>query len=348
MRIKQIFGKVTASALVCTMLMSLGNTVSADAQTNYKETDVLETSVDTEVRETLHDTIKDFEYFNIDDVCMDTSGIALIDAIGDSYEANNGPAVATIGRYNSITYGSIHEENDVDWYEIEIVDINTPVSIVLTDIPANCDYDMYIVQYDSTNGITGGFSNLQSGTTAEEIYAYFETVGTYYVVIQPDATIENNFSTTNYKLYIGDYYRTGQYGYVDTGLDINFGYIATGNTVPSYKGWYVYDLSNNTSIPDGAIATKIQLTGTGNSAYWLGFYKMLYAYDQNIVLDEKVGQIEIMYMKGVTGLNTDDDLYVKQRWCIGGHILASTNFIWEPKILFVYEFQAVLSNLNYL
>ena len=81
---------------------------------------------------------------------------------------------------------------------------------------------------------------------------------------------------------MGDYYRVGQYGYVDTGLDISFGNIPVGNTTPVYRGWYTYDLSNEASIPNDAIVTKIYLTGNGNGAYWLGFYKMMAAAGQGI------------------------------------------------------------------
>ncbi len=70
------------------------------------------------------------------------------DAVGDSYEVNNGPSSATTGRYNTITNATIHDDNDVDWYKIEILNADTPISIVLTNIPNNCDYDLYLIKYD--------------------------------------------------------------------------------------------------------------------------------------------------------------------------------------------------------
>lgn len=132
---------------------------------------------------------------------------------GDSYEVNNGPAVATTGKYNQITYATIHNADDVDWYKIEVLNAANPISLILTD--------------------------------------------------------------------------------------------------------------------------------TGNGAYWIGFYKMLAAGGQGIQLEEKIGQIELMY-------SGDDELLVKQEWLIGGHILASTNFVWEPNILFIYKFPATIQNINYL
>ena len=60
--------------------------------------------------------------------------------------------------------------------------------------------------------------------------------GTYYVVIQAKTGLDNNSRSSNYTLYMGDYFRTGQHGYVETDLSINFGYVPVGNTEPVYKG----------------------------------------------------------------------------------------------------------------
>lgn len=276
-----------------------------------------------------------------DKVQLDDSGIALT-ANGDSYEANNGPAVATNGRYNKVTYASLHEANDVDWYKLEVLNTSKPISVFLTNIPSGCDYDMYLVQYDSKLGITKMYYNLQTGTASEELYGTVDEIGTYYVVVQAStsSSIANNFSSSNYTLYMGDYYRVNQYGYVDTGMDISFGYIPVGNKTPVYKGWYTYDLSNEASIPSDAIVTKIYLTGDGNGAYWLGFYKMMAAAGQGLQLEQKIGQIDVMY-------SGDNQLLAKQKWLIGGNIIASTYFVWEPQILIAYKYPATISNMRF-
>lgn len=329
-----------AMLLAFSMMVSLGSvaTVNAAEMDNEFPTLTEDSSIE-EVPEV--GSLDQFKGDAVDKIQMDDSGIALT-ATGDSYEANNGPAVATSGRYNKITYASLHEANDVDWYTIEVLDASKPISVFLTNIPSGCDYDMFLVKYDSTQGITKMYYNIQTGTTAEELYGTVDEIGTYYVVVQAStsSSIENNFSSSNYTLYMGDYYRVGQYGYVDTGLDISFGYIAVGNTTPVYKGWYTYDLSNESSIPNDAIVTKIYLTDSGNGAYWIGFYKMMAAADQGIQLEQKIGQIDVMY-------SGDNELLAKQRWLIGGNIIASTNFVWEPQILIAYKYAATISNMRF-
>lgn len=329
-----------AMLLAFSMMVSLGSvaTVNAAEMDNEFPTLTEDSSIE-EVPEV--GSLDQFKGDAVDKIQMDDSGIALT-AAGDSYEANNGPAVATSGRYNKITYASLHEANDVDWYTIKVLDASKPISVFLTNIPSGCDYDMFLVKYDSTQGITKMYYNIQTGTTAEELYGTVDEIGTYYVVVQAStsSSIENNFSSSNYTLYMGDYYRVGQYGYVDTGLDISFGYIAVGNTTPVYKGWYTYDLSNESSIPNDAIVTKIYLTDSGNGAYWIGFYKMMAAADQGIQLEQKIGQIDVMY-------SGDNELLAKQRWLIGGNIIASTNFVWEPQILIAYKYAATISNMRF-
>lgn len=329
-----------AMLLAFSMMVSLGSvaTVNAAEMDNEFPTLTEDSSIE-EVPEV--GSLDQFKGDAVDKIQMDDSGIALT-AAGDSYEANNGPAVATSGRYNKITYASLHEANDVDWYTIEVLDASKPISVFLTNIPSGCDYDMFLVKYDSTQGITKMYYNIQTGTTAEELYGTVDEIGTYYVVVQAStsSSIESNFSSSNYTLYMGDYYRVGQYGYVDTGLDISFGYIAVGNTTPVYKGWYTYDLSNESSIPNDAIVTKIYLTDSGNGAYWIGFYKMMAAADQGIQLEQKIGQIDVMY-------SGDNELLAKQRWLIGGNIIASTNFVWEPQILIAYKYAATISNMRF-
>lgn len=329
-----------AVLLAVSMMVSIGSAATVNAAEIDNEFPALtEASSLEEVPEV--GSLNQFKGDLADKVQLDDSGIALT-ANGDSYEANNGPAVATNGRYNKVTYASLHEANDVDWYKLEVLNTSKPISVFLTNIPSGCDYDMYLVQYDSKLGITKMYYNLQTGTASEELYGTVDEIGTYYVVVQAStsSSIANNFSSSNYTLYMGDYYRVNQYGYVDTGMDISFGYIPVGNKTPVYKGWYTYDLSNEASIPSDAIVTKIYLTGDGNGAYWLGFYKMMAAAGQGLQLEQKIGQIDVMY-------SGDNQLLAKQKWLIGGNIIASTYFVWEPQILIAYKYPATISNMRF-
>lgn len=200
---------------------------------------------------------------------------------------------------------------------------------------------MYLFKYDPEIGLQGAYYDTKTGTTPETIYGTLGEEGIYYVAVQGNQTLQNNFSSSTYTLYIGDYYKTDYFGYVDTGLNISFGDIPVGNEVPVYRGWYTYDLSNDKNIPDDAYVTDIYLTGGGNGAYWIGFYKMMAAADQGLQLEDKLGQVNLMY-KG------ENRLRVKQKWLIGGHILASSNFVWEPQILMGYRYAAVPANIKFL
>lgn len=347
MKNKKLLSRLMATVMACSIAFSLGSAMTVNAQEIEGEDglpalqQIDDAAEIAELQVNLSEGLKEYAITSFDDVKIDDSGIATL-AAGDSYETNNMPSTATSGRYNKVTYATIHDDNDVDWYKIEVLSSDEPISIFLTNIPSNCDYDLYLVKYDSTNGITALYANKETGTTSEEMYGYVEA-GTWYVVVQANSDVANNYSTSSYALYMGNYYRTGQHGYVDTGLDISFGYIAVGNTNPVYKGWYTYDLTNNTSIPNDAMVSKIYLTDSGNGAYWLGFYKMIAAGAQGDILGEKIGQMDLMYSD-----DTASHYYVKQPWKIGGHIIASTNFVWEPQILIAYEFGATVQNLRFL
>ena len=169
-----------AMLLAFSMIVSLGSVATVNAAEMDNELPTLtESSSFEEVPEV--GSLDQFKGDSVDKIQMDDSGIALT-ATGDSYEANNGPAVATRGRYNKVTYASLHEANDVDWYTIEVLDASKPISVFLTNIPSGRDYDMYLVKYDSTLGITKMYYNIQTGTTAEELYGTVDEIGTYYVL----------------------------------------------------------------------------------------------------------------------------------------------------------------------
>ena len=132
-----------AMLLAFSMMVSLGSVATVNAAEMENEFSTLkESSSFEEVAEV--GSLEQFKGDSIDKIKMDDSGIALT-ATGDSYEANNGPAVATKGRYNKITYASLHDANDVDWYTIEVLDTSKPISVFLTNIPSGCDYDMYLL-----------------------------------------------------------------------------------------------------------------------------------------------------------------------------------------------------------
>lgn len=290
------------------------------------------------------DTKQRFTPIEVDSERFFTSGngIALCSDEGDSYENNDDPSVATQGRYNLATYASIHSADEADWYEMGSLDTDQMISVILTNIPSGCDYDMYLVQYDEESGIGDVYANTSTGNTAEALVGYVGTAGTYYVVVQPNSEVENNFSDSNYKLYFGNTSKTKTFGYKSTGLSIDFGYVKTGNTSPVYKYWYEYDLTNSSSIPDGAIVKKIYLSSDGNGNSWVGFNKML-GYGNNRTLATKSGGIDLMYSAGDT-----ETIAAKQRWLIGGYVTSSTYFVWQPKMKITYTFDVTLDTIRFV
>lgn len=289
-------------------------------------------------------TLKKCTKNNLKSSIVKNKDISFLAETGDGYEVNDGPDTATTGRYNLVTYASLHDTDLADWYEMDISDASEPISIVLTNIPANCDYDVYLVEYSPTTGIGDVYANISTGNASEELIGYVQKSGTYYVVVQPSDGIENNYSDSNYKLYFGDYIRTKSYGYESTGLNIDFGYVKPGNTTPVYKYWYAYDLTNSTQIPDGAAVDSIYLSSDGNGNSWVGFYKML-GYGNGATLATKSGGISLMYS---VDENATQYYEAKQKWLIGGYVSSSTYFIWQPKMRIVYLYGVNLNNLRFV
>lgn len=283
---------------------------------------------------------KNVDQNTITDVLMDCYGISLFNESGDEFENNNGPSLATKNMLYSTLYATIDNPNDSDWYEVVIGDTSHPYSFILTDIPSGCDYDMYLVTYDDTNGLEMQYYDLKNDNESEAFYLNFYNTGTYYIVVQPKLGYsDTNYSDEQYKLYMGNFYKKGTYGYVSTGISAKFGYVADSNTTYKYSNIYSYNLTNNTNIPNGATVTEIRLTSSGNSAHWLNFYKIISSSSGGIS-ETKLGTIDVMYSE-------TSNVQVKQVWNIQGKLLASNNFIWQPLIQFSYRYPIVLENEQY-
>ncbi len=348
MRKRKFFTKVTAMILALGLVITMTGNISVNAQENNNGQAVPDANeIQTGGLGENLASIEKYKQNSTEEISLDNSGIASLAEEGDAYESNNGPDLATDGRYNKVTYASIHKEDDADWYKMEINDASQPVSIILTNIPLNRDYDVYLVQYSASSGIGDVYANIETGSTSESLIGYVSKAGTYYVVVQPSSTVENNYSDSNYKLYFGDYIREGVYGYADTGISVDFGYIKKGNTTPVYKYWYSYNLTNNSQIPDGAVVDHFFLSSDGNGNSWIGFYKML-GYGSGTKLATKSGGIELMYYYGDDNNVTTNYYLVKQNWLIGGYISSSTYFTWQPTVRIEYLYEVTLDNLPYV
>lgn len=194
----------------------------------------------------------------------------------DQYEPNDMPSTATTRMSGKAVYGNFHDSTDVaDWFEFEVssadVSNEEPYSFILTNIPAGCDYDMYVVNSD----ISGITHNIQTGTSSEQMVFSFTKAGTYYVVIQSS----EGYDTSNYyKLYFGKSWAHGVTGWANTGLTFNFDDKAEGTADYFYSssGWQILDFRNNSAFPDGSVVNYFYLDAT-HTGTWGGFEKILRA-----------------------------------------------------------------------
>lgn len=260
---------------------------------------------------------------------------------GDKFEPNNGPEKATNGQKGTAVSANIHNETDVDWYKFEVtsedVENKTLYSFVLTNIPQTCDYDMYLA-----NANFQATANLKEGPESEQIVCSFNQAGTYYVAIQSASGYTASY---NYKLYFGPSWKNRTTGWKSTGLTFHFpnrdAGVASGY-LPANEGWLIYDLRNDSSIPNGSIVNRFYLDADGTGGDWGGFYKRVLAASKQDQYYEQFGGIDLI------NLPTDTDFPVKQQWGITGKINYSLNFVWRPNICIDYKFPVIIANMNFV
>jgi len=117
---------------------------------------------------------------------------------GDKYEPNN--IMSTTGSTSiannvTITDANIHAASDVDYYRFTLTSTSN-VTVNLSNIPANCDYDLRLL--DSAGGVKG--SSAASGNNPESITVNNLASGTYYIYVYPWTGKANNYSSAYYRL----------------------------------------------------------------------------------------------------------------------------------------------------
>lgn len=253
----------------------------------------------------------------------------------DQYESNNSYDVATAGLKNQVVYASIHEENDVDWYSFTVssddITNQVPYACVLTNIPANCDYDMWVIKSDFSIGA----NNFQSGSTSEEMAFVLPSAGTYYVLIQSS----QGYSTANYKLFFGNYYMRYYTGWINTSMSFSFADKAQGTSGYIYSNPDYQTLNlNNFPIPDNSIIKEFSLDST-HTGTWGGFEKCLIASSDNNA-HWQLGGIDIFDFSG-------NNYNVKQIWGIKGRVNYCSSFVWTPRIALDFVFGVNADSLAY-
>ena len=256
---------------------------------------------------------------------------------GDGFEPNNMPNTATSGLKGQMISANIHDGDDVDWYSFTVtsdeVSNNEIYSFILTDIPENCNYDMYVL--DST--LSSGLWDLKEGNASEQMLFSFNAAGTYYVMVRSSS----GYSNSNYRLYFGHCYLNGSTGWADSGASFNFAdkQIGTDGYVYSSPQLHVLDLSSNAAFPLGSIVKRFYLDSQ-HTGTWGGFEKCLIAASDSNNEHWVLGGIDVFDFTG-------ENYLVKQQWGIRGRVNYCSSFVWTPRVSVDFKYPMILQNLSY-
>ncbi|HBQ26119.1 MAG TPA: hypothetical protein DD791_06980 [Syntrophomonas sp.] len=241
----------------------------------------------------------------------------------DPYEPNDSSGAAKTIYYNQYTYANIGTATDQDWYCINLTASSDPkdaVAFLLKDIPAGCDYDLYVFDPNFNYAVSQN-----TGNADEKLYIQIQTTGTWYVVVWPQSGYNDN---ANYRFFVGGAWLDGSTSWIPTNLIFNFTTSNVGTTLP----YQYFDLRNNSSIPDSARVDYIQLDSSG-IGHWAGQIKKIYSPQSYQIYQTQAGLDYVLSIPKYT-------LFVKQQWQISTQIsvLFSTPARWTPNILIAYKY----------
>lgn len=260
---------------------------------------------------------------------------------GDAYEPNNNVSLATNYMKGKLVSANLHNNTDVDFYKFEVFsdDVNNEVlySFVLTGIPLQCDYDMYVANSDLQ-----AVADIKTGSESEQMILTFNQPGTYYVLIRSSDGSYN--ATSNYKLYFGPTYKNDTTGWKSTGLKFNFPNKDRGkdeNYVQATTGWLIYDgFRTDSSIPSGSLVHRFYLDAEGTGT-WGGFYK--------IIKPASHPSEQISQLGGLSVFDMEEGKYaVKQQWAMTGIVNYAYSFIWKPNICIDYKYPVTIQNMSFV
>ena len=114
-------------------------------------------------------------------------------SVGDLFEPNDDFTSAYVVSNNVLIHSAnIHSSTDVDYFKFTITSSST-INITLSNIPSNCDYDLYLYNSAYTmcaNSTLGGNSN--------ESISFYGVPGVYYMLVSP----YSGSSTNNYSILV--------------------------------------------------------------------------------------------------------------------------------------------------
>ncbi len=330
-------------AVICTIVLIIGSNLSAFASENKTQnveqipTSMLNFDTDTAAKfkfelSEVSDNVQLSKGVNIETIkkglqsavnSKDERNSVVPQALTDPYEPNNNSDSAKSISYNQYMLANIDAVGDEDWYKIYLTassDPNEIVAFLLKDIPAGCDYDLYI--FDPNFNYA---ASQNSGNSDERIYIQVQATGTWYVVVVPYSGYDDN---ANYKLFVGDAWQNGTTGWRSTNMTFNFTYSNVGTILP----YQIFDLSNDASIPDTAVVQYIQIDSTGVGS-WSGQHKYIYSPQTRVRYETYPG---LDYVLNIP----ENTLSVKQQWGISTGIehLFTPTAKWTPNIYFAYKY----------
>jgi hypothetical protein len=183
---------------------------------------------------------------------------------GDTYEPNNSFAEA----YGPLQSGTVYQsyvwtDSDEDFYQVDVPAGSTGLVAGLSNIPANCDYDLYL--FDGQNQLVE--SSTASGNADESLSGVGLAAGTYYLEVTPWAGSSQSqpyslsFTATAAPVVDGMNPAGGWAGLQVTIRGSHFG-AARGSSYVSLDSRTV-DASWYTSWSDTAISFKVPTNASG-------------------------------------------------------------------------------------
>lgn len=175
----------------------------------------------------------------------------------DYYEPNDAIGAAKgIGSNTIISDANIHMSTDVDYFRLNLAS-RTNMTIGLSNIPANCDYDLGLCDY-SGNLIA---NSAYGGTTPENIPIVLEA-GTYYIKVYSYSGSSSSF------------YRLQTTGTLESLPNLVISNIKYVDDLPTFitngrRGSFAVEIKNTGSVSTPALNNfRIEMKDNGNLIGW--------------------------------------------------------------------------------
>ncbi|MCX7749651.1 MAG: PPC domain-containing protein [Clostridia bacterium] len=271
--------------------------------------------------------------FKITGVCLVVFALVLsfsavafagvIDELEPNNNINDAQILGTWSQYNSVM-GVLPDTQDTDFYRFYAYQ-GDRLAVKLSSMEVGNNLDLYI--YDSNFQLVGLSTRVSN---ADEIVRIdVPASDNYYIQVIPVAI--SGSTPEYYWLNFYNRIKTGSYTASLTPSSISSPGAGTVSPIASVN------LTNNTSIPNGAIVKRVQAQGTISPSLGNTFRQVLNA-DQNIWHTTSSGGTIF------TSITLNNQLPVKTTWNVRYYSLAYSRSTWSyPKLLIDYEYDQTLT-----